>query len=151
MANDLKNYLGGIDDADVSPGDVDDELLDRWAGSESKLQVRANVHRFLVGRALKYRRVQLQRGDRGPWLEEVGKRWGRSVTTLRGLMRIANVIEVALRVSEENGKDLPITHSIRNHQNGPPTPAFVRAFPSSARSSGRAEMSMLTRASSGRA
>ena len=42
-------------------------------------------------------------------------------------------------------------HSIRNHQNGPPTPAFVRAFPSSARSSGRAEMSMLTRASSGRA
>ena len=108
MANDLKTFLNGIPDADVTPANVDDELLDRWAGSESKLQVRANVHRFLLGRALKYRRLQLRQGERGPWLEEVGERWGRSVTTLRALMRIANVIEVALGVSEENGKHLPI-------------------------------------------
>ena len=109
MANDLSVYLGDLPDAELSPGEVEDEVLDRWAGAEARLQVSANVHRFLLGRALKYRHLQLRRGERGPWLEELGGRWGRSVTTLRALMRIANVIEVGLQVAEENGKSLPIS------------------------------------------
>ncbi len=109
MATELWEYLSKLPGAGLEASSVPDAQIFEWGAEVSRVQIQANGRRFLVGRALKYRRVGLAYGEATAWLEAVASELGRAVRTLRSWMRIANAMEVGISAADEIGRKLPIS------------------------------------------